>query len=513
MKHHTVYAKTKPDAPAIIMVNSGEIITCHEYSYKVNQIAQYFKKIGLKEKDNIAVLLENCDIYMEIINAAFDAGLLITNISTHLKLDEAEYVINNCEAKLLITSERFSELAKQLYDCTPLVAHHLMLGATIDGYDSFEEIVAHYKGVPIDYNISGTFLLYSSGTTGRPKGIKWEVPDIPVGTMDPALEGMCALFQINDKSVYLSTQPLYHSAPAATALGVLQTGATVVIMEKFDAENALSAIEKYQVTHSQWVPTMFVRILKLHEKSRTKYNLSSLQCAIHAAAPCPVEVKDRMIEWWGPILFEFWGGTETSLVTFITSPEWLEHKGSVGRGFTATIHIMDENGNELPHGEPGVIYLEGGRDYSYLKEPEKTASDRNEKGWTNIGDIGYLDEEGYLYLTDRKSFMIISGGVNIYPQETEDILVMHPKVVDVAVIGVPNEEFGEEVKAVVQPVDMAEAGPELAEELIEYCKSRISTIKCPRSVDFMSELPRTPAGKLLKRLIKDNINPAAQMEK
>lgn len=503
MKHHTQYAETNPDAPAIIMANSGETVSCQEYSYKVNQIAQYFKHIGLKEKDNIAVLLENCAAYMEIINAAIDAGLFITNISTHLKLDEAEYVINNCEAKLFITSDQFADLAQQLADCSPLVTHRLMLGITAGNYDSFEDTIARHEGIPIEYNMGGTFLLYSSGTTGRPKGIKWEVPDVPVGTMDPSLEGMCALFQINENSVYLSTQPLYHSAPAATALGVLQTGATVVIMETFDAENALSAIEQYKTTHSQWVPTMLIRILKLPEETRTRYDLSSLQCAIHASAPCPVEVKDQMIKWWGPILYEFWGGTETSLVTFITSPEWLEHKGSVGRGFTATLHILDEKGNELPPGEPGVVYLEGGREYSYLKEPEKTASDRNEKGWTNIGDIGYLDGEGYLYLTDRKSFMIISGGVNIYPQETEDVLVMHPKVVDVAVIGVPNDEFGEEVKAIVQLVDMAEAGPALAEELIRYCKSQISTIKCPRSVDFMAELPRTPAGKLLKRLLKD----------
>lgn len=503
MQHHSVYAVEKPGTPAVILAGSGKTISWKEYDIRVNRIAQYFRHIGLKEKDHIAVLLENCETYLEILDAAVDAGLLLTTISTHLKREETEYVIENSESKVLITSDSFSELAGELLNCTPHVTHRLMLGGTIDGYDSFEKMMAGFDGSPIDYGNAGTFMLYSSGTTGRPKGIHWDVPDIPVGAIDPNLVTAFALFQINAESIYLSTQPLYHSAPAAFALGCLQAGATVVLMEKFDAENALFAIQEFKPTHSQWVPTMFVKIMKLPEETRLKYDISSMQCAIHAAAPCPVEVKEKMIEWMGPVLFEFWGGTETGVVTLITSPEWLEHKGSVGRGFTAALHIMDEDGNELPAGEPGTICMESGRKYSYFKEPDKTASSRNEDGWTNIGDIGYLDEEGYLYLTDRKSFMIISGGVNIYPQETEDILVMHPKVMDVAVIGVPNEEFGEEVKAVVQPVDMSEAGSELETELIEYARSKVSHIKCPKTIDFMEALPRTPAGKLLKRLIKE----------
>jgi len=503
MQHHTTYAASKPDDPAIILSNSGDIITWREYDLKVSRIAQYFKGIGLKERDHIAVLLENCEAYLEILEAAIDAGLLLTTISTHLQLEEMEYVIDNSESSVLITSDSFAELAEKLLDCSPNVTHRLMLGSPIDGYDSFEETVARYDGSPIAYGNAGTFMLYSSGTTGRPKGIHWDVPPVPVGTVDPNLATAFALFQIDDKATYLSTQPLYHSAPAAFALGCLQVGATVVLMEKFDPENAISAIEKYGTSHSQWVPTMFVRIMKLPQETRLKYDVSAMQCAIHAAAPCPVEVKEQMIEWMGPVLFEFWGGTETGVVTLITSPEWLEHRGSVGRGFTAALHILDEAGNEQPPGEPGIIYMESGRQYSYFKEPDKTAGSRNKDGWTDIGDIGYLDEEGYLYLTDRKSFMIISGGVNIYPQETEDTMVMHPKVMDVAVIGVPNEEFGEEVKAVVQPVNFAEAGPELEKELIEYTRTKVSHIKCPKTIDFIEELPRTPSGKLLKRLIKE----------
>jgi len=503
MQHHSTYAASKPDEPAIILATSGETICWREYDLKVNRIAQYFKDMGLKEKDHIAILLENCETYLEVIDAAIDTGLLLTTVSTHLKKDEMEYVVNNSKSKIVITSEKYADTAAQILDNTPLVTHRLMLGKTIAGYDSFEETIARYDGSPIEYGIAGSFMLYSSGTTGRPKGIHWDVTDIPVGTMDSNLVTAFALFQINEEAVYLSTQPLYHSAPAAFAMGCLQAGATVVLIEKFDPENALFCIQQYKTTHSQWVPTMFVRIMKLSEEKRLKYDLTSMQCMIHAAAPCPPEIKQQMIEWLGNVLFEFWGGTETGVVTLITSREWMEHKGSVGRGFTANLHIMGEQGQELPPGEPGTIYMESGRQYSYFGEPEKTASARNKDGWTNIGDIGYLDEEGYLYLTDRKSFMIISGGVNIYPQETEDVMIMHPQVADVAVIGVPNPEFGEEVKAVVQPENWADAGPKLEKELIEYARSKVSHIKCPKSVDFMEELPRTPSGKLLKRLIKE----------
>jgi len=503
MKHHTHYAETKPDAPAIIMGGSGKNVTWKEHDRRVNQLARYYRDIGLKEKDHIAILMENSQQYVETMDAAVDAGLLYTNISTHLKRNETEYVINNCEAKLLIISERYADLAKQIAATTPNLTHRLMLGTAIDGYDSYEDTIAQYEGVPIEYGMSGMPMYYSSGTTGQPKGISWDVADYPVGSIDPTLEGSFALFQITEDSIYLSTQPLYHSAPSAFVMGILQLGGTIILMEEFDPEKALFLIEKHRVTHSQWVPTMFVRLMKLPEETRSKYDASSLQLAIHAAAPCPVKIKEQMIEWWGPVLFEYWGGTETGVVTFISPQEWLTHKGSVGMGFTAKLHIVDDDGNELPPNTPGVIYMESGRPFSYLKEPAKTASGQNDKGWVNIGDIGYLDEEGYLYLTDRKSFMIISGGVNIYPQETEDVLVMHPKVADVAVIGVPNEDFGEEVKAVVQPINMDDAGPALEKELIAYCRSEISDIKSPRSIDFMEELPRTPAGKLLKRLLKD----------
>ncbi len=314
---------------------------------------------------------------------------------------------------------------------------------------------------------------------------------------------MIALYQMNEDTVYLSPAPLYHAAPLTFCGMTMAVGGTVIVMEKFDAEESLALIERYKATHSQWVPTMFIRMLKLPKEIREKYEVSSMKLAIHAAAPTPVEVKEQMIAWWGPVFLEYYGGTEGSTMIMISSPEWLSHKGSVGKCYIGKIHILDEDESEMPLREPGLIYIEDGNPFEYHKEPEKTAGSRTSKGWSTMGDIGYLDEEGYLYLTDRKSNMIISGGVNIYPQETENLLTMHPKVMDAAVFGIPHEEFGEEVKAIVQPVSMAEAGPPLEQELIEYCRKSLSHVKCPKSIDFREELPRTPTGKLLKRLLKD----------
>jgi acyl-CoA synthetase (AMP-forming)/AMP-acid ligase II len=274
-------------------------------------------------------------------------------------------------------------------------------------------------------------------------------------------------------------------------------------MEHFDPEQALATLQKYRTTHSQWVPTMFVRMLKLPEEVRRKYDASSMKVAIHAAAPCPIPVKRQMIEWWGPVIFEYYAGTEGNGFCAIRSDEWLAHPGSVGKALLGELHIVGEDGNECPVGESGTIYFANGPEFSYHNDPKKTAEARNEKGWSTLGDVGYVDKDGYLYLTDRKAFMIISGGVNIYPQEAENILINHPRVADVAVIGVPNEDFGEEVKAVVQPMNWSDATPALAEELVAYCRQHLSAIKCPRTVDFERELPRHPTGKLYKRLIRD----------
>ncbi|MCP4755844.1 MAG: acyl-CoA synthetase [Proteobacteria bacterium] len=503
MQHTRAHAQNSPDRPAYIMAKTGEVVTFGQLEDRANRCSQYFRDIGLQSGDRIAILMENNAQYLEVVSAAKVAGLHYAAISTHFKLSEIEYIINDCEAKLIVTSKYMSQVASDLIDLTPTVAHRLMVGGTIPGYESYEETVAGFPSTPIPEIPEGRDMLYSSGTTGRPKGVVSTIEPLPFGEVHPSALGMITICGFNPEMIYLSPAPLYHAAPLRFCLWALLAGGTVVVMDRFDAEEALSLIDKYKITHSQWVPTMFIRMLKLPEEVRTRYDVSSQKTAIHAAAPCPVAVKEQMIEWWGPVVFEYYAGTEGNTFTGIFSDEWLTHKGSVGRCFLGTLHILDENDDEVPVGTPGAIYAEGGNTFEYHKDPEKTAASRSKQGWNSIGDVGYLDEEGYLYMTDRKANMIISGGVNIYPQETENILSVHPKVYDVAVFGVPNEDFGEEVKAVVQLTDMNEASPELEKELIEYCRERLSTIKCPKSIDFKAELPRTPTGKLLKRLLKD----------
>jgi acyl-CoA synthetase (AMP-forming)/AMP-acid ligase II len=373
----------------------------------------------------------------------------------------------------------------------------------VPGYDSYEEAVAAQPATPLPDRREGIDMLYSSGTTGRPKGVLRPRPDVPLGESAGHIPLLVEYFGFGPDSVYLSPAPLYHSAPLRFNLSINRLGATSIVMEHFDAEEFLALIERYRVTCTQVVPTMFVRLMKLPPEVRAKYDVSSLQSIVHAAAPCPVEVKHQIIDWFGPIVHEYYAGTERNGYVYCDSEQWLSHPGSVGTAIVGTIHVVGEDGEELPPGEAGTLYFENGGDFEYHNDPEKTAASRNDRGWTTLGDVGYVDDDGYVYLTDRKAFMIISGGVNIYPQEAENVLVGHPKVADVAVFGVPNADFGEEVKAVVQPLDMDDAGPELEQELIAYCRSRLTDLKCPRSIDFRAELPRHPTGKLYKRLLKD----------
>jgi fatty-acyl-CoA synthase len=378
-----------------------------------------------------------------------------------------------------------------------------MLDGVIDKYDSYEEIVAQQSSLPLIDRVDGSDMLYSSGTTGRPKGVALNLGKNPLGSPNGVTSLGQFLFAMDDSTIYLSPAPLYHAAPLRWSMNMHRLGGTVVCMEKFDAEKALEAIERYKVTDSQWVPTHFVRMLKLPEEVRARYDLSSLRGAIHAAAPCPVPVKRAMIEWWGQVLNEYYAGTEGNGFTFISSPEWLARPGSVGRALLGTIRICDENGDEVPRGTEGQVFFEGGNPFSYHNDPDKTRDATNKHGWTSLGDVGWMDEDGFLYLTDRKSFMIISGGVNIYPQEIENILVTHPKVADAAVVGGPDEEMGEKVIAVIQPADLSASREELAAELMAYCRANLSHVKTPRVFDFMDELPRHATGKLYKRLIRD----------
>jgi len=501
--HPSIHARQTPDKPAYIMAGTGACISYRELDQRSNRCAQMFRAYGLKPGDGVALLLENNPRFFEICWGAERAGLYYTAISSRLTAGEVDYIVGDCGAKVFITSIALAEVAAALAPLLPKVQHRLMLDGTIPGYAAYEAAVAAFPSTPIADQTAGADMLYSSGTTGRPKGVKRALTGGPIDEAMPLLRLAQALYGLDANTVYLSPAPLYHAAPLRYNMTVARLGGTSVVMEHFNPEDALRLIERYRVTHSQWVPTMFVRMLKLPDAIRGKYDLSSLKVAIHAAAPCPIQVKQQMIDWWGPVLHEYYAGTEGNGLCAITAPEWLSHRGSVGRALLGTVHILGDDGSERPVGEAGTIYFADGPQFTYHNDAAKTHEAYNHMGWSTLGDVGYLDAEGYLYLTDRKAFMIISGGVNIYPQEAENILINHPKVADVAVIGVPNEDFGEEVKAVVQPTDMALAGPDLAQELIAFCQRQLASIKCPRSVDFIAELPRHPTGKLYKRLIRD----------
>jgi long-chain acyl-CoA synthetase len=500
------FADSRPDHPAYIMASTDQAVTYRELDDAANQVSQLIRASGVQPGEHIAFCLENHPDFYKVAWGSAYAGVYWTAISSRLTVDEMEYIINDCGAKLFVTSNYKRDAAAALVDRMPNVTHRFILDADLDGYERLEDAMAAQPAEPLPSpRREGLDMLYSSGTTGRPKGVKIPMPDTELGA-PTALSGAAQLlFGFDENAVYLSPAPLYHAAPLRFSMGVHRVGGTVIVMEHFDPEEALRCIDRYKVTTSQWVPTMFVRMLKLPEEVRAKYDVSSLQVAIHAAAPCPVPVKEQMIEWWGPVLHEYYAGTEGNGFVYTNSHDWLAHKGTVGRALTGELHILDEEGNEVGVGEEGTVYFGAGSTFEYHNDPDKTQDSRDPKGrgWSTLGDIGKLDEDGFLYLTDRKAYMIITGGVNVYPQEAENVLTMHPAVLDVAVIGVPNEDFGEEVKAVVQLADDQEPSPELERELIAYCREKLADVKCPRSVDFRDELPRHPTGKLYKRLLRD----------
>jgi long-chain acyl-CoA synthetase len=502
MLYPTQFSTPEPDKTAFRMVRSGESVTFRELDERSNRAAHLFRSCGVGRGDHILVLMENNRQFLEVCFGADRAGIYYTAVSTHLVIDEIEYILRDCGAKLVVTSRAQRAIMEALRARLPNLGHWYMVDANCPGFVDWDAAVNLHPAVPIADEWQGLDMLYSSGTTGRPKGIKWSLPGRPPGGRTMLVDLLARLFEYQADTRYLSPAPLYHAAPMRHSMTVIKQGGTVFVMEKFDAEQALATIERERITHSQWVPTMFVRMLKLPPEMRAHHDMSSMRMAIHAAAPCPVDVKERMIDWWGPILREYYAGTENNGFCTLDTPEWLAHKGSVGRAVQGKLRICDERGEELPVGEEGEVYFADGPQFSYHNDPAKTASCRNSQGWTTLGDIGRLDADGYLYLVDRKSFLIISGGVNIYPQEIEDTILSHPRVADVAVIGVPNEDFGEEVKAIVQPLEMTQAGPELADEIIALCKTRIAAYKCPRSVEFRAALPRHPTGKLFKRLLK-----------
>lgn len=503
MRHPKHFAKTSPDKIAYLMIGSGKSLTYAELELRSNQGAHALRSLGICKGDHIAFLMENRLEFMEICWAAQRSGTIFTAISRYLTADEAAYIAQDCGAKVFITSDKYFDTGAEILGQLDDDVHGIMVGGAAQGFQSWETLVASMPTTPIEDECAGVAMLYSSGTTGRPKGIVRSYEFEALDSMSPVLLNVCEVMgKMAADSIYLSPAPLYHSAPLGVGMVAAALGATTMIMERFDAEALLAAIEKYKITHTQVVPTMFVRALKLPDEARARYDTSTLTCAIHVAAPCPIEIKRSMIAWWGPILLEYYAGTEGNGVTAANSEEWLAHPGTVGKALIGKIRILDDDGSELPVGKTGDVYFDAGLKFSYHGDAEKTANSHTKEGWSTLGDIGFLDEDGFLYLTDRRAYTIISGGVNIYPQECEDLLITHPKVIDAAVFGVPNEEFGEAVKAVVQPVNFASADKTLEAELIAYCREHLSVIKAPQSVDFREELPRTPTGKLIKRHLK-----------
>jgi long-chain acyl-CoA synthetase len=498
------WAARTPDKPAIIMAESGASVSYAELEDAANRLSQLFRRAGFEPGDHIAFCMENRPEYFPILWGAHYAGLYYTAISSRLTADELGYVIEDSGSRALISSPYMAESLSGMDEILSKLKIRLSVGGDLPGFERYEDAIAGVSADPLPDRTEGMPMLYSSGTTGRPKGVKPALTGDPLGTGEGLTAMIKMLFGGSEESVYLSPAPLYHAAPLRYCTQFLRIGATVVVMERFDAEGALKAIEKNRITHSQWVPTMFVRMLKLDQAVRDRYDVSHLEFAVHAAAPCPVAIKEQMLAWWGPIVHEYYAGTEGNGFCYANPEDWLAHKGTVGKALGGEVHIVDDDGHEVPIGDEGGVYFgKSAQEFEYHNDPEKTAEARMANGWSTLGDIGRLDEDGFLYLTDRKSNMIISGGVNIYPQETENVLTVHPRVQDVAVFGVPNADFGEEVKAVVQPTDMAEANDALERELIAYCREHLADVKCPRSIDFREELPRHPTGKLYKRLLKD----------
>jgi fatty-acyl-CoA synthase len=497
----------EPDKTAFEMCGSGERVSFAQLDARANQVAHVLRSIGVRPGAHVAILMENNRRFLEACFGMDRAGVYYTTVNSRLTTDEVAYIIKDCGAEVLVVSNYLKDLAHQLKPSIPQNVHCFSVGGQVEGMREWEAVVDNAPSYPIDDPCQGLDMLYSSGTTGRPKGVKWPMDRLPAGRPTMLVNLLAPLFDYGPHSRYLSPAPLYHAAPLRHSMTVIKLGGSVFVMESFDAQKSLAIIEKNRITHSQWVPTMFVRLLKLDSKERLRYDVSSLQVAVHAAAPCPVDVKEQMLAWWGPILREYYAGTENNGFCSITSHEWLQHKGSVGRASQGVLHICNEEGLELGPGESGLVYFSDGPNFSYHNDPERTQETRNSQGWTTLGDIGKVDAEGYLYLLDRRAFMIISGGVNIYPQEVENVLICHPKVMDVAVIGVPDEEFGEAVKAVVQPFDNGDVVNGLEEELISYCKQHLASFKCPRTIDFDFELPRHPTGKLYKKLVRDRYWP------
>ena len=517
------WALQTPQKPALIDLDSGQIISFETLDTRVQRAALWMRDLGLQSGDGILLLLENRTEIIEIGFAARRGGFYFTPTSTHLTVPELAHIARDCGAKLLFVSPQTSVVVQALLDCEGLTdLKVVMVGGDVETAQALAPLMSHLpKRAPVMMHFEtalsgidtsrvlplcplGRDMLYSSGTTGFPKGVRRalvaaEIRDEP----ESELINWQKSFGIDEHAIYLSPAPLYHAAPLRYVMRTIEVGGCVILMKKFDAARALEAIDQYSVTHSQWVPTMFVRMLELPAEVRAAAKLTSMRLAIHAAAPCPIHIKRAMIEWWGPVVLEYYAGSEGFGVTVINAEDWLTHPGSVGRATVGVIHIVDDEGRELPAGDIGKIYFSGGPKFEYWNDPQKTKDAYNEKGWATYGDMGYVDAEGYLYMADRRTDLILSGGVNVYPQEIENTMSQHPLIQDVAVVGVPDTVFGQVPKAIVQLRDHGQASEALAHQIIDFCSAQLSRVKMPRSIVFEEALPRLETGKLLRRVLKD----------
>ncbi len=496
-------AAHRPDHLAVVEAD-GNMVTAGDLLASANQLVHGLRAAGLRPGDAIAAVLPNSLQAYEIYLAMQQAGWYLTPINFHLVGPEIAYILQDCEARAFFADARFASACAVAADEAGIAAEARFGIGAIDGFRAYDDLKVDQPTSTPEQRTLGSVMNYTSGTTGRPKGVRRTLPGTPPEESDLAapLKGYGVTEEERD-NVHLLACPWYHTAPLVMSVPSVHFGHTLVIMDRFDAQRCLELIERYRVTITHLVPTQFVRLLALPEEVRRRYDVSTLRHVIHGAAPCPPDVKRRMIEWWGPVLDEYYNSTEGVGGTIIFSDEWLARPGSVGKARGANeIVIMDERGRPLPVGEIGTVYSVARDGFEYFKDPDKTAQAKSGK-YATVGDVGYLDHDGYLYLCDRKVDMIISGGVNIYPAEVEHALIGHPKVADVAVFGVPNDEWGEEVKAVVEPAAAVTGDAALATELLAYLEGRIARFKLPRSIDFVAEMPRDPSGKLYKRKLRE----------
>jgi len=504
--HLSELARAQPDQAAVTAAD-GTGLTFAQLDDESRRLASLLHARGLRDGDTVAILLENIPRFLAAAWGAQRAGVWFVPVNWHLSAAEAVYIAQDSTAQALVTSGTLAVLADEIAGKCPGLATKLVTGGAIDGFEDYDAALAASSAERPAREINGHYMFYSSGTTGRPKGIKRSALPTPFGSGLPLETTLAGLYGFGPETVYLCTGPLYHAAPLGWSLGTGALGGEVVVMDRFDPEACLALIEQRRVTHAQFVPTMFVRMLKLAPEVRARYDLSSLRVAVHAAAPCPPGVKRAMIDWLGPIIHEYYAASEGNCYFAIDSEQWLAHPGSVGQPLLGTPHILDGDGSELGVGEIGQIWIDSPLTFAYHNDAAKTADAFNDQGWSTLGDLGHVDAGGFLYLSDRRTDLIITGGVNVYPREIEEALTMHPAVADVAVIGVPDEEMGEQVRAVVQVADGVTADPELERKLLEHCACRLARFKRPRHIDFVAELPRLPSGKILRRLLRDGYQP------